>query len=134
MVSPRTLTAPQTADGSPAWASIHTWVRDGQRVVVPTDDGAVVCMSEATYDELVAHGRARTAAGGDVPPREAPRLTAREVEILRAVRDGGTGAEVADRLGLATNTVAQHLHSVRRKYGVSSTAEALVTAEGAGLL
>lgn len=129
--SPRTRAVSAT-DPLP-WASIHAWVRDGERVVVPSADGSVVCMSEATYAELVARARDRTGPG-DVPPRETPRLTAREVEILRAVRDGGTGAEVADRMGLATNTVAQHLHSVRRKYGVNSTGEALAAAEGAGLI
>lgn len=113
------------------WSTVFTWVEEGRRVVVPTPDGAVVCLSEATYADLVA----RTRPGADGPDtREAPRLTLREVQILRAVREGGTGAEIADRMGLATNTVAQHLHSVRRKYAVGSTALALAAAERDGLL
>lgn len=130
MVSLRLAAITPDAD-TPPWTTVGRWVSQGRRVVVPTPAGAVVCLSEADYAALLA----RTGPAPDGPvARERPRLTARELEILRAVREGGTGAEVAGRMGLATNTVAQHLHSVRRKYGVGSTVEAIAAAEGHGLL
>jgi len=129
--SPAPHAIPDDQAGSLPWSTILTWVGEGRRVVVPTADGAVVCLSEATYAELLAGTR----PGADGPDtRGVPRLTLRERQILRAVREGGTGAEVADRMGLATNTVAQHLHAVRRKFGVGSTAQALAAAERDGLL
>ena len=61
-------------------------------------------------------------------------LTAREREVLQMVAEACPGAVVAERLGLAPNTVAQHLASVRRKYGVRSSATAAALARRDGLI
>ena len=47
-------------------------------------------------------------------------LTAREVEVLKRVAQGGTNAQVARELYLSPRTVNAHLSSVYHKLGVSS--------------
>lgn len=61
-------------------------------------------------------------------------LTAREREVLGLVADGLSGRDIGKRLGLASNTVAQHLASVRRKYGVHTSRAAVDIARRAGEL
>jgi DNA-binding CsgD family transcriptional regulator len=61
-------------------------------------------------------------------------LTAREAEVLQFVADGLNGSEIADTLGLSAHTVAQHLATVRRKYGVRSSAAAAEAARRDGQL
>lgn len=61
-------------------------------------------------------------------------LTAWECEVLQLVADCLTGMAIAEQLGLATNTVAQHLTAVRRKLGVRSSADAVIAARASGQL
>jgi DNA-binding CsgD family transcriptional regulator len=51
-------------------------------------------------------------------------LTAREVEVLRWVARGLTGAQVAAQLVISPRTVTSHLSSIYNKLGVSSRAAA----------
>jgi two-component system nitrate/nitrite response regulator NarL len=53
-----------------------------------------------------------------------PRLTDRELEILRMISDGGTDRHVATRLGISIRTVETHVSNVLHKLGVRSRAEA----------
>lgn len=64
----------------------------------------------------------------------AARLSAREREVLLLLESGNAGAEIAAELGLAVNTVAQHLASARRKLGVRSSSQAITEAREHGLL
>jgi DNA-binding NarL/FixJ family response regulator len=64
--------------------------------------------------------------------RAAPLLTPRESEVLVLIDEGLSGAQIASRLGLSANTIAQHLVNVRRKYGVRSSAAAAAAARQAG--
>nr|WP_281373118.1 helix-turn-helix transcriptional regulator [Kineococcus aurantiacus] len=61
-------------------------------------------------------------------------MTAREAETLQLVAEGLSGAQIAERLQRSANTVAQHLATVRRKYGVRSSAAAVEAARRAGHL
>jgi DNA-binding NarL/FixJ family response regulator len=61
------------------------------------------------------------------------RLTKREIGILSLVAGGKSGTQVAAELSLAPNTVAQHLVSVRRKLGVTTTAAAIEVAQRSNL-
>ena len=61
-------------------------------------------------------------------------LTARELEVLRAVAGGRTDAEVADHLFIATRTVNAHMRSIRSKLGVDTRMRAVQAARDRGLI
>jgi DNA-binding NarL/FixJ family response regulator len=58
-------------------------------------------------------------------PDSLRRLTRREWEVLRLLRDGADTAEIADRLLLSPVTVRRHVSMMLAKLGVSSRAEAI---------
>jgi DNA-binding CsgD family transcriptional regulator len=62
------------------------------------------------------------------------RLTAREAETLQLVAEGLSGAQIAEQLQRSSHTVSQHLATIRRKYGVRSSAAAVQAARRAGHL
>jgi DNA-binding CsgD family transcriptional regulator len=53
------------------------------------------------------------------------RLTAREREILDLVADGGTNAEIAERLWVSPGTVRKHLDNIYAKLGVHTRTAAV---------
>ncbi len=53
-------------------------------------------------------------------PPDRPRLTGREVEILRILAHGKTNAEIATDLFLAPGTIKNHLAAIQRKLGVNN--------------
>ena len=55
-------------------------------------------------------------------------LTAREREILDAVSEGLTNAQIADRLSVAASTIAKHLEHIYAKLDVTNRAAAVVRA------
>jgi two-component system response regulator DesR len=61
-------------------------------------------------------------------------LSAREAEVLRAARDGGTVADLARTLHLAEGTVRNHLSAAIGKTGARTRAEAVRLAEDNGWL
>jgi two-component system response regulator DesR len=61
-------------------------------------------------------------------------LSARETEVLRAARDGGTVADLARALHLAEGTVRNHLSAAIGKTGARTRAEAVRLAEESGWL
>ena len=71
---------------------------------------------------------AETLASGESP------LTARETEVLRAARDGGTAADLAAALHLSEGTVRNHLSNAIGKTGARTRAEAVRLADEAGWL
>jgi DNA-binding NarL/FixJ family response regulator/signal transduction histidine kinase len=56
------------------------------------------------------------------------RLTAREIEVLRALAEGLDGKEIAERLGISAKTERNHVASITEKLGVHSRLQALVFA------
>ena len=62
--------------------------------------------------------------GDDRQQVPAPRLTERELDVLRLVAQGLTNAEVADRLILSPLTINAHLRSIYGKLEVTSRATA----------
>jgi two-component system response regulator DesR len=71
---------------------------------------------------------AETLTAGTTP------LSARETEVLRAARDGGTVADLAAALHLAPGTVRNHLSAAIGKTGARTRAEAVRLAEDNGWL
>lgn len=96
------------------------------RVVVECGNAPrIVMISEPALARLEGRGLA--------PPEEV-RLSERETEVLRLAATGRTAEQVAAELGVARNTVVQHLAAVRRKLGVRTTRAAVERARAAGVL
>jgi len=57
-----------------------------------------------------------------------PRLTTRQLDLLRLVADGNTNGQIARRLSITEGTVRTHLENIYRKLGVSSRAAAITRA------
>jgi DNA-binding NarL/FixJ family response regulator len=88
-------------------------------------------------DAVLGSGVARRALSYLTAPRTDtatfPELTAREREVLNLIASGLANAVIAARLGLAPNTVRNHISSIFAKLHVASRAEAIVRARAAGL-
>lgn len=65
---------------------------------------------------------------------EEPRLSERELEVVRLVADGLSTPQIAERLVLGSATIKSHLQSLYEKLGVSDRASAVATAMRRGLL
>jgi DNA-binding NarL/FixJ family response regulator len=65
---------------------------------------------------------------------EVPRLTAREIAVLRIVAEGARDREVALRLGLRPRTVSSYLTQFYRKLQVSTRTAAVHAATEYDLL
>lgn len=61
-------------------------------------------------------------------------LTPRQQEVLELIAQGLTNAEVADHLGLASETVKDYWQQVRQRLGARNRAEAITVAHQRGLL
>jgi two-component system nitrate/nitrite response regulator NarL len=118
----------------------------GPRLDPPAGDDAAVVTDDA-FVQVVArirqvttgsasnggHGGAggtATATPTTAPPRAAgmPALTRREHEILRLVALGNTNNEIAQRLGLAANTVKTYWQRALHKLSARNRAEAIARA------
>ncbi|GGT92846.1 response regulator [Actinomadura citrea] len=143
-------------DGVAATAEIG---RLGTRVLVLTtydtdteieraiEAGAIgYLLKDTTRDQLVDAIRAAARGETVLAPRVAEKLvarmrrpepaalTAREVEVLRAVADGLSNAEIGRRLVIAEATVKTHLLRVFAKLDVGDRTHAVVVAMDRGLL
>jgi DNA-binding NarL/FixJ family response regulator len=94
---------------------------------------AAVAAGEAIFGTGVAR-RALTYLTAPRPDTTAfPELTPREREVLGLIASGLGNAAIAERLGLAANTVSNHISNIFGKLQVASRAEAIVRARSAGL-
>jgi DNA-binding NarL/FixJ family response regulator len=94
---------------------------------------AVVAGGEAIFGAGVA---TRALSYFSTPRADAaafPELTPREREVLTLIASGLNNAAIASRLGLAPNTVSNHISNIFAKLQVASRAEAIVRARSAGL-
>ncbi len=74
-------------------------------------------ISEKVFLEMMRRTRAR------VSEPENEELTKREKEILRAVVEGNTNRNIAEKLCISIRTVETHKTNILRKLGVSNTVE-----------
>jgi PAS domain S-box-containing protein len=63
-----------------------------------------------------------------------PRLTPRELEVLRLAADGQSGPRIAEQLSISPNTVKTHFRNVFEKLGVSDRATAVAEVLRQGLI
>lgn len=92
-----------------------------------------VASGEAIFDAAIASRLINYFAAPSPTATPFPQLTAREVEILRLITEHLTNPEIADRLGLTTKTIRNHVSNIFSKLQVASRAEAISTARQAGL-
>ena len=94
-------------------------------------------------DELLGVIRSVHAGKRHVPPELAARLaehlgeedlTARELEVLRLIRDGYRNKQIADQLAIAETTVNFHIKNLVGKLGANDRTHAVTIALRRGLL
>ena len=62
------------------------------------------------------------------------RVTEREAEILRWIRDGKTNRDIAEILSVSPSTVKNHIQKILRKMGVENRSHAVARAISSGIL
>ena len=67
-------------------------------------------------------------------PQAAPRLTERQMQVLRRLSAGESNKEIARALKLSEKTVKAHLSSVFKVLGVQNRTHAIAVARSAGIL
>lgn len=70
----------------------------------------------------------------DAPDQDVPRLTPREVEILRWTMDGKSSGVIGEILGISYSAVRFHIRNASRKLDVSSKHQAVLKALSLGIL
>jgi DNA-binding NarL/FixJ family response regulator len=94
---------------------------------------AVVAGGEAIFGAGVATRALSYFSTPRADPTVFPELTPREREVLTLIASGLSNAAIASRLGLAANTVGNHISNIFAKLQVAGRAEAIVRARSAGL-
>ena len=82
-------------------------------------------LKSAPIQDLIAAIR-KAAAGGlsfGLLPGQPVALTARELDVVRLVVEGGSNDEIGLKLGIAPRTVETHLRRVFERLGVASRTE-----------
>jgi DNA-binding NarL/FixJ family response regulator len=92
-----------------------------------------VAAGEAIFGPGIAERMLRFFSGPPAPAVPFPELTTREREVLVLLADGLSNARIAQRLGVASKTIANNLSSVFAKLQVADRAQAIVRARDAGL-
>jgi DNA-binding NarL/FixJ family response regulator len=64
----------------------------------------------------------------DPPAAPGPALTGRERQVLRLLAGGATTGQIAERLGISTKTVRNHLSALYLKLGVTDRTQAAIRA------
>jgi DNA-binding NarL/FixJ family response regulator len=132
---------------------VLTSFSDRERIVAALDAGAVgYLLKDADPDEVIAGVRAvgrgesplhpkaarelllaRTDVSAAASPGGQPKLTPREVEVLRLVRSGLANKQIARRLDISERTVKAHLTSAFQRIGVVDRTQAALWADRNGL-
>jgi DNA-binding NarL/FixJ family response regulator len=100
----------------------------------PPDEIVAGIRSVARGDTVLAPSIAAALVGRVREPVAAPRLSAREREVLALVADGLSNPDIARRLFIGEATVKTHLLHVFEKLGVSDRTRAVTLALELGIL
>jgi DNA-binding NarL/FixJ family response regulator len=138
----------------PPQVLVLTSFSDRERIVAALDAGAVgYLLKDADPDEVIAGVRAVGRGESPLHPRAArelllartdapsaavsaggqPKLTPREVEVLRLVRAGLANKQIARKLSISERTVKAHLTSAFQRIGVVDRTQAALWADRNGL-
>ena len=112
-----------------AWqlgASAHLARSATRQEVLDTVVGATAAPTAYLGEDLLALRRGGGGTG--------PRLTSRESEVLRLAADGLSVAAISRRLFVSDSTTKSHLSGIYRKLGVTTRAQAVLSAERWGML
>jgi DNA-binding NarL/FixJ family response regulator len=116
---------------------------DGEIQRALRSGAAAYLLKTMPKDELLAGIRSVHAGRKHVPAEVAARLaehlgeehlTARELDVLRLIRDGHRNKQIADRLGIAETTVNFHIKNLVDKLGANDRTHAVTIAVRRGLL
>jgi len=85
-------------------------------------------ISPQMASKLLNEFAAMSKRADDKPTMPAPRLTARELEVLQLVAEGLNNREIGKRLFISENTVKNHIRNILEKLHLHSRMEAVVYA------
>ena len=142
-------------NGTDALIAIRGEFPDARIIMLSTSDGdgeiqramragaAAYLLKSMPNDQIVSVIRSVHAGRRHVPAEVAARLaehlgeeplTARELDVLRLIRDGHRYKEIARKLGIAETTVSFHIQNLVQKLGANDKTHALTIAIRRGLL
>ncbi len=85
-------------------------------------------ISPSMASKLLTEFAAMSKAGAERPTMPAPKLTDREMEVLRLVAQGLNNRDIAKELFISENTVKNHIRNILEKLHLHSRMEAVVYA------
>jgi DNA-binding NarL/FixJ family response regulator len=96
------------------------------------EDNRDLSVRLAAAAEQLAHAQHRLASGP--APKDLAVLTAREIEMARAIARGMSNAEIAADFSVSEWTVKTHVASILRKLSLRDRAQVVVAAYESGLV
>ncbi|MEU0315462.1 response regulator transcription factor [Nocardioides sp. NPDC006273] len=141
----RTTVALRALDPAPAVLILTTFDRDAE-VLGAIEAGAAGYLLKDVDPEVIVQGIRRAATGDmvlapDLATRvlkgmrsPLPKLTDREIEVLRHLARGATNKEIARTLFVTEATVKSHLAHIFTKLDVDSRSRAIHVAQETGLI
>lgn len=141
----QTTAALRALDPAPAVLILTTFDRDAE-ILGAIEAGATGYLRKDVAPEVIAEGVRRAAAGDVVLAPELatrvlkgmrsprPKLTDREIEVLRLLAKGSTNREIARALFVTEATVKTHLTHIFTKLDVDSRSRAIHVAQETGLI
>jgi PAS domain S-box-containing protein len=136
----------RTRSGREMWISISIIPAAGRSQDGPvaihlfrdvTDRRLSEALARQTLDAVRGFMESSRLSGDSVErpaPAPAPRLSARELEVLGRLSQGDSTTELAENLSISVATARNHMDRVMRKLGVHSRLKAVVRAAKLGLI